>query len=177
MKHLLVFLMLLGCILIFSNCSEDELTKSDYPTSDEDIILRAGPDKRPFEGICTFVTFEGGNTWYDDTDDWRTTGTTVWTETGPGFEGTCLLYVAPKNPHDEYRGIWELTWTGTITFHDDGVLIVAEATGIGVEGKVEGLSANWTYTMNYIGNDFPNPENETFVYMIEGNIDKPTGNE
>ena len=69
---------------------------------------------------------------------------------------------------------WEITWTGEISFVEGGVVIVATATGVGIEGKVKGMKANWTYTMNYVGDDFPTP-NETFFYVIEGNIDKPQG--
>lgn len=171
MKHLFVFLLLIGCIFMFSNCAEEEIISPD-----EDIIFRAGPDKRPFEGICTPVSLFPVNTWYDDTDDWRTTGTTIWTAISP-TEGTCQLFVAPKNPHENNRGIWDMTYSLTVTPVENGMLLVGDVEGIGVEGKVDGLEASWTYTMNYVGTDFPNPDNETFFYEIEGTIYKPTGNE
>ena len=91
------------------------------------------------------------------------------------FEGTATLTVDPKNPHEGNRGKWVLEWSGSITPTDDGFLVVATAEGKGVDGKVKGMKGNWTYTMNYVGADFPNPANPTFFYIVEGNIDKPQG--
>jgi hypothetical protein len=49
---------------------------------------------------------------------------------------------------------------------------VGTAEGKGVEGEVKGMEAYWIYTMDYVGADFPNPENPTLFYKIEGNITK-----
>ena len=187
MKRSILILLVIGTVMIFFGCSVDnpmapnlnqndpmakELSQSDQaPTP-----LAKAKAKRTFEGICTFVE-PVPNTWYDATDDWRTTGTTIWIQPDLSvFGGTATLFVDAKNPHDENRGVWEMTWTGALTPTPDpvGMIIVATATGVGVEGKVKGMKANWTYTMNYVGDNFPTP-NETFFYVIEGNIDKPQG--
>ncbi len=102
-------------------------------------------------------------------DDWRVTGTTLWVQPDEGvFEGTAELFVDARNPHDENSGKWEMTWFGSMTPSADGssTLIVAEAFGMGVEGKVRGMKANWTYTMTYDGTP------ETFFYVVKGSIEK-----
>ena len=170
------FLLMIFCLgLIFTNCEKEEelapeLMIEDYESTD----LNDEKIKRPFTGICTPVSLFPVNTWYDDTDDWRVTGQSIWVEDPEcDFCGTMELTVDPKNPHDENRGKWEATWYGEITFNEDGAVIVAYVEGEGVEGKVEGLEANWIYTMTYIGELPFNPSNPTFFYVIEGNIDKP----
>ena len=96
------------------------------------------------------------------------------------FEGTATLTVDPKNPHELNRGIWEMEWSGSITPTDDGLLVIAIAEGWGIAGKVKGMKANWTYTMNYTGpmlpGDFPfDITDPSFYYAVTGNIEKPQG--
>lgn len=188
MKRSILILLVIGTVMIFFGCSVDnpmapnlnqndpmakELSQSDQVTT---TLAKVKKVKRTFEGICTFVE-PVPNTWYDAADDWRVTGTTIWIQPDEDFKGTATLIVDAKNPHDENRGIWEMEWTGNLTptLEPVGMILVATATGVGVEGKVKGMKANWTYTMNYVGTDFPNPANQTFFYVIEGNIDKPQG--
>jgi hypothetical protein len=47
----------------------------------------------------------------------------------------------------------------------DGWRIVIHAEGIGTEGDVLGLTANWKYTMDWV---FTEPE--TFLYFSKGKI-------
>jgi len=167
----------MGATLIFFSCSKDDYLDPGALQNDQATTLKKAKVKRTFEGICTFafnpdITV---NEWYDATNDWRTTGTTIWETALDGFYGTAELFVDAKNPHDENRGKWDIAWTGTITTNDEGMVLVATAEGIGAEGKVKGMIGHWTYTMNYVGTDFPNPENSTFFYTIKGNIDKPQG--
>ena len=105
--------------------------------------------------------------WYDEATDWRVTGTTFWTinwliEPDPPFtaevSGTTELFV------DGDRGKWEMSWHGPMVPTADGFLIEVHAVGIGVEGEVMGLFAEWNYTMNF---DFSNPN---FMYISEGYI-------
>jgi hypothetical protein len=174
MKHSILLLVIVA--IIFSGCEKEEIiTNGLNPDDMESKTMKFKKEKRTFEGICTFVA-PVPNTWYDASDDWRVTGTTIWTQPDPSvFGGTAELFVEAKKPHDTNRGKWEMTWNGTLTPTTDGFVIVAVAKGVGVEGKVKGLKANWTYTMNYVGADFPNPENPTFFYAVKGNIDKPQG--
>jgi len=180
MKRSILMLLVVGVAIIFFGCEKDYV-EPDLSMDDQETTALKGAKvkvKRTFEGICTFVfppDETGDNQWYDETDDWRTTGTTIWVQPDPeAFEGTATLFVDPKNPHEENRGIWEMTWEGTMTPNTDGAVIVATATGEGVAGKVKGMKANWIYTMNYIG-PWPPIPNETFFYVVEGNIEKPQG--
>jgi hypothetical protein len=175
MKKFNCVLLLSLALMLIVGCAKDNLFA---PADDQEApSLKSEKVKRTFTGICTNVlTTNEVNEWYDATDDWRVTGTTFWTEEGDvpdgyDFAGTAVLIVDAKNKHDENRGIWEMTWKGTITpIGENLLLIVAIATGEGIEGKVKGMNANWTYTMNW---DTTNPE--TYFYVIEGNIDKPQG--
>ena len=176
MRRSNLMFLLIGAAIIFSGCSNDDTLVRDLSQGDQvTSSLKSSEVKRTFEGICNFVA-PVPNTWYDATDDWRVTGTTVWVQPDPDkFEGTAELFVDAKNPHDENRGKWEMMWTGDLNFIEGGVVLVATVTGVGVEGKVKGMEANWIYTMDYVGADFPNPANPTFFYVIEGNIEKPQG--
>ena len=179
MKKFNCVLVLSLALMLIVGCAKDNLFT---PADDQETIsLKSAEVKRPFEGVCTFVS-PIPNTWYDATDDWRTTGTTIWefgvAPEGYDIGGMATLFVDAKNKHDENRGIWEMTWKGimTPTTNPSGMKIVAEAEGNGVEGKVKGMKANWTYTMNFVGDEFPpTTPNPTFFYVIEGNIDKPQG--
>ena len=178
MKRSNLMFLVIGVAIVFLCCGKMVPLVLDSNSDQEITSLKSAKVKRTFNGICTPTTppNPGDNAWYDATDDWRVTGTTIWNQPDPAiFEGTAELFVEAKNPHDENRGKWEMTWSGDITFGEEGVVILAYATGKGVEGKVKGMEANWIYSMDYIGDDFPNPENPTFFYAVEGNIVKPQG--
>ncbi|RLD53332.1 MAG: hypothetical protein DRI97_13645 [Bacteroidetes bacterium] len=175
-------LLAIAVALIFFGCEKEAILPLESGMDDQETTaLKAAKDKvkRTFEGICTPV--DNGdpnvNEWYDDTDDWRTTGTTIWEfDPNGGFFGTAVLTVEAKNPHEDNRGIWEMEWSGEINFVGEVMVIAATATGVGVEGKVKGMKANWTYTMNYVGTFPPlDVKNPTCFYTVEGNIVKPQG--
>jgi hypothetical protein len=160
--------------VIFAGCEKEEILPPD-PQQDalEESALKGAKvkDKRSFEGVCIPVDPDNF-VWYDDMDDWRVTGTTVWSysdETQSG--GKTILYVDAKNPHEENRGIWEMDWEFEIFMPgDEGIYAVAVVTGEGISGKVKGMKAKWTYTLDW---EFAKPE--TFFYAVKGNIDKPQG--
>ncbi len=172
--------LIFGTAIIVFGCEKSEKNEPEFPgLSKSDLgiaAMKSAKVKRTFEGKCTPVEMTAEiNKWYDATDDWRVTGTTIWVTAADGFYGTSELFVDARNPHDENRGKWEIEWKGEITFSEDGkgALVVATAVGKGVEGKVKGMKAKWTYTMNYVGDlsNFPDPTNPTFFYLIEGNIE------
>jgi len=185
MKRTGLMFLMLGAGLIFFACEKTE-PLTDSGNDLETATLKAAKVERTFEGICTQVlppAIEGDNEWYDQTNDWRTTGTSIWLTTKAEEDpdlgvtylgGTSELFVDPKNPHELNRGKWDLTWEGTLTLKDldnplAGFDIVAIATGEGEAGKVKGMNAYWTYTMDFDGTP------ETMFYVVEGNIEKPQG--
>ena len=170
MKSSILLLMTICAALFFSGCEKEEIMPNPTDMVDvEENILKKN-SKTTFEGTCKFVKSEP-NTWYDETDDWRTTGTTIWEQPNPHvFKGTATLYVGTENPHRENRGIWDIKWKGELVSGAGGAIIIATAKGKGVQGEVFGMKAEWTYTMNYKGDDFPNPANPTFFYVIQGEI-------
>lgn len=172
MKRTFLMLLVMGASMFFFACDKLDPVFLDPVADQQTAELKGTKAGNTFTGICTNVlTNEEVNEWYDATDDWRTTGSTFWVQPDPEvFEGTCTMIVDARNPHEESAGKWAISWEGTMTFLDDGTgaFIFATAVGTGIEGKVEGLVANWTYTMNWV---FSEPE--TFVYAIEGKIIPP----
>jgi hypothetical protein len=171
-------LLVIGAAFIFFGYTKDHTLATDLQNDLETTSLKCAKVKKTFKGKCTPVEMIAGtNKWYDATDDWRVTGTTIWVTAADGFYGTAELFVDARNPHDENRGKWEMEWVGKITFGEDGnsALVVATVDGKGVEGKVKGMIATWIYTMNYVGDlsKMPDPTNPTCFYTIEGNIEKP----
>lgn len=165
-------LVAIAMAVIFAGCEKEEIVPLDV---EQDALAKSASKsadvKRTFEGICSPVN-PAEFIWHDAMDDWRVSGTTVWSysdETHSG--GTTILYVDAKNPHDENRGIWEMVWEfEEFTESDEGIYAVGKATGLGVAGKVKGMKANWTYTLDW---EYAKPE--TFFYAVSGNIDKPRG--
>jgi hypothetical protein len=148
--------LVMGASLIFMGCSKDYV-EPDHEKKDQVII---------FNGTCTPVEMtEEINKWYDKTNDWRVTGHTIWEQPDPDvFAGTATLIVDPMEADQENAGIWALTWEGTMCPQDDGsTLICAKAVGVGIEGEVAGLKAEWVYSMEYDGSP------ATFFYDIQGN--------
>ena len=175
-------LMAIAVALIFFGCAKEEILapEVEQDAMEESALKGAkAKAKRSFEGICTLVDFPAG-LWYDAMDDWRVTGTTLWGYNETGTGGTTILTVDAKNPHEENRGIWEMEWEFSVM--DPPFLMVAIATGKGIEGKVKGMKANWTYTLHYTGpmiedGVFPpfDVTHPSFRYVVEGNIEKPQG--
>lgn len=180
----MLMLVAIAMAVIFAGCEKNEILPPDLEQDAlEESTLKGAKvkDKRSFEGICNVIDF-GEGIWHDETDDWRTTGTSYWYYNEAKTAGTATLIVDAKNPHKENRGKWEMEWEFVpVEQPEVGVLMVATATGIGVEGKVKGMQANWTYTFHYTGpldgpSEFPFDINDpSFHYVINGNIVKPQG--
>ncbi|MCK5135356.1 MAG: hypothetical protein KAR19_06165 [Bacteroidales bacterium] len=116
MKRTSLMLLVIGVAIIFFGCTKEDLMDPELNLVDQETTaLKSAKAKRTFEGICTFVK-PVPNTWYDASDDWRVTGTTIWLQPDINvFSGTAELFVDAKNPHDENRGKWEMIWEGTLT--------------------------------------------------------------
>src|SRR4030042_5739026 len=178
MKRSKFMLLVIGAAILVFGYTKDDSLAADLQNDLETPSLNYAKVKRTFKGKSTPVEMTAEiNKWYDATDDWRVTGTTIWVTAADGFYGTGELFVDARNPEDENRGKWEMKWGGKITFGEDGrsALVVATVDGKGVEGKVRGMIATWIYTMNYVGDlsKFPDPTNSTFFYTVEGNVEKP----
>lgn len=182
MKRSILMAVFMSAALIFFGCNKSEM-EDVYPESEladqEMAALKGAKAGKVFTGICENVlTTAEVNQWYDETNNWRTTGYSFWVAPDPTvMAGTAELYVDDPRIDDRDAppiGKWEMTYEGSITPLEDGsgLFLTGVAVGIGVEGKVKGMEATWTYTMNYVGNDFPNPDNPTFVYEVEGEITK-----
>ena len=178
MKRPKFMLLVIGAAIIFFGYTKDDSLAADLQNNLETTSLNYSKAKKTFKGKSTPVEMTAEiNKWYDATDDWRVTGTTIWVKAADGFKGTAELFVDARNPNDENRGKWEIKWEGKITLGEDGksALVVATADGKGVEGKVKGMIATWIYTMNYVGDlsKMPDPTNPTCFYTVEGKVEKP----
>ena len=178
MKHLKLIILIIGVSIFFFGCSKDNsLAPNQSQNDDVTSTYKAKKVHTHFAG--TSVPFPNldnpnENRWYDEADDWRVTGISIWVadpmipinESTFELGGTAVLFVdAPED--DDPIGKWETTWWGTMTFTSpDGSTfrIVAHAVGIGVEGEVEGLTARWKYTMDFDGSP------ETLMYVTKGKI-------
>ena len=142
-----------------------------------------------FTGIDTPVSvIDGGDTtfyddggmliegliseWYEQADDWRVTGISVWDNYflyGPDGSaevwGTGEIFVGSDPDNPAYTGKWDITFESVLTATDVGFDLLGHSVGVGVEGDVLGLYGKWTYTMSF---DFSDPS--TFVYHFTGYI-------
>ena len=96
--------------------------------------------------------------WYDTTNDMRVCGTSIWVvnqlvdaEGNGRLWGTAEIFV----DNDECKGKWQLSWWGTV----DAEGVLAKAIGSGVEGDILGMTAKWTYDMDFASG---------FYYEIDG---------
>jgi len=164
-------LLVIGVAMIFFGCEKMDPLVPDSNSDQEISSLKAAKVHAKFTGICTPTTppETGDNAWYDDADDVRVTGVSVWVTDEMNMidditfklRGTAVLTV------DDGLGKWEMSWHGTQTLTSpDGstFTIVAHAVGAGVEGDVKGLTARWKYSMDYDGTF------ETLKYYVKGKI-------
>ena len=177
MKRLNIVFLITGASIVIFSCTKDNSSLTPDINQNDELTTsyKAKKIHTHFSGECTLIHTSPENAWYDNTDDARVTGVSIWESEPPQpiddytFElsGTAELFVGALNVGDEYDGKWETTWWGTMTWTSpDGSTfrIVAHAVGTGVEGNVAGLTARWKYTMNYDGTP------ETFKYSIKGKI-------
>jgi len=167
-------LIVLTAAIFFTGC-EKEAILIDESGQDglKSATIKAAKLHTKFEGVCNLVSPAPINTWYDQADDSRVTGTSEWfTESAIPIDditvelkGTSKLYVGGDSEKND--GIWEMSWHGTQTLtSQDGSSfnIVAHAVGVGTEGNVMGMTARWKYSMHFNGNP------ETLVYFTKGKI-------
>lgn len=177
MKRSILMLLFMSAAFIFFGCEKTEM-EDVYPESEladqEMAALKCAKAGKAFTGICSnILTNEEVNQWYDETDNWRTTGYSFWVTPEPDvMAGTAELFVDDRHNDDRDAppvGKWEMVYEGTMIPLEDGsgAFLTGIAEGIGVEGVVKGMEATWTYTMNWV---FDDPE--TFVYEVEGMITK-----
>lgn len=171
MKGSILCLVAIAMAVIFAGCEKEEvLSPEQEQEALKEYVLKSAETKGLFEGLCTPVD-PGNFIWYDDMDDWRVTGTTVWSYSDETLSGgTTILYVGADNPNDPNRGVWEMEWEfEEFNESPEGIYAVAIATGKGVSGEVRGMKAKWTYTLDW---DFTP---ETFFYAVSGKIENQYG--
>ena len=50
---------------------------------------------------------------------------------------------------------------------------MGHAVGTGTDGNVDGMTARWKYTMDYVGGFPLDPTHPSFMYVIKGKITEP----
>ena len=110
--------------------------------------------------------------WYDQGEDWRTGGISMWYITflfAPDgtaeMWGTGEIFVGSDPDNPAYVGKWDIIFEAVLTPTDVGFDLLTYSTGVGVEGVVLGYYGAWISTMN---NDFSVPS--TFMYNTYGCI-------
>ena len=162
-------ILIIGVAIIFFGCSKNNSMAPDLSQSDELTNSFKAHEITDFTGTSNPIfpyPNPAGNYWTDVASEPMVSGVTLWDQDGDEFRGTAELFVGAVEIGGEYDGKWEMKWWGTVT----GNIIVAYAVGIGTEGDVKGMFAEWTYTMNYTGGDPFNPFHESFFYATEGYI-------
>ena len=175
MKYFKLMIWVMAKDMIFFSCSKDN---TSVPDDQATTSFKAQPTTTDFTGTSIPLVPLGSdpNVWYDDAID-EVTGITIWVTEGlepqpDGITfklwGTTELFVGAVTYDDvgngNYDGKWEMKWYGTQTLTVDGFIIVAYAVGVGTEGNVKGLFAEWTYTLNFDGTP------ESAFYVSEGYI-------
>ena len=165
MRRSNLMFLLIGIAIIFGGCEKMDSLEPNAGIDQESSLLKAAKVHTKFTGLCTPITLSPVNTWYDESDDWRVTGTTIWItesviqcdETTFKLRGTAELTL------DDDGGKWAMTWHGTqtLTSPEGNFTIVAHAVGTGIEGEVEGLTARWKYTLDTA---------DGFIYNVKGKI-------
>ena len=110
--------------------------------------------------------------WYDQGEDWRTEGISIWYMTflfapdgSAEMWGTGEIFVGSDPDNPAYVGKWDIIFESVLTATDVGFDLLSYSTGLGVEGVVLGYYGAWISTMN---NDFSDPS--TFMYNTYGCI-------
>ena len=117
MKHSNLMILIIGATFLFFSCSKDNssLTPDLNQSDQETTSLKAKKVHTHFTGECTPLfhpAWPVPNTWYDDTDDDRVTGVSIWVNESEvqideiTFElsGTAELFVgAGRQKYERYR--------------------------------------------------------------------------
>ncbi len=183
MKRSKLMILVMGATIIFFGCEKKRIKLPEPDQPDLKMTsLKCTQANTDIDGLRTPVEMTAEiNKWYDcyrrSERPW-VTGTTIWVQAVPGCRllrnsgdicGNAKIFMRSNRGKRWKMGDGPVSVTPTAEGHYYWWLA---AEGIGVEGKVKGMEANWTYTMDYIGADFPNPANPTFFYKIEGSIEK-----
>ena len=167
MRHS-ILMYLFGVTFLLFGCTEDTLFDSNLDQIDQK-KTSVKMEKTPFTGTSKFfapgesgkvtllpngkVLVKGATVvFYEEATDWRVTGKSFWyinqkveLDGVVKFWGKSYIIVADENDEDGSRGRWEVSWHGYITQYG----IEAEAVGTGKDGEVKGLTAKWSYTMDF----------------------------
>ncbi len=186
MKRSILLLMAIAVALIFFGCEKETFAPETNPIDQETAAFKAAKEKVSFEGISfpaevpgpydtegDITEYLNGKyqtkwkdvivTWYDDADDWRVTGTTVWYanyywegeapwSNGKVWGKTELFVDYNPDFTSDDPGMWEISWHGYIT--DGGWKAYVDAVGTGKSGDVKGLVAHWKYTLDLAADGF-----------------------
>jgi hypothetical protein len=180
MKYFKLMIWVMAIAMIFFSCSKD-----NTPTINDNVTnsFKAQALTTDFTGTSIPVSpsppgSSDPNVWYDEAID-AVTGITIWVTEGlePQFDGTINLWgttelfvgaeTYAEVANGNYDGKWEMKWYGTQTFDDPNnpetspFVILAYAVGVGTEGNVKGMFAEWTYTMDIL---------EGFFYTSQGYV-------
>jgi len=179
MKRLIFVFLFIGTVLLYWGCAENNPMAPTSNQNDREVSSFEKLNKTLFTGTCKFVkpidpgtttVLPNGQTliegmraeWYDKASDPRVTGRSIWLGNQLiDRDGTVKYWGKAEIIVDKNGGKWEMCWHGNIT----GGIGVAKAFGIGVEGKVKGLFAKSTYTIDVTGGPPP-----TAYYVTEGFI-------
>lgn len=179
MKRLnLIFLVLAVVVISFSTCKEDCPTPQPTNFTGTSTWVK-DIDPGTTEALESGKVLIIGQTaeWYDSANIAQVTGQSFWTVnwlmdadfSGGKLWGTAIINEGVKNQGDPVLGKWEIIWDGILTdavfdpeagFFTQGRITV-DAVGAGVSGNVDGMSGQWTYTMDIA---------QGFVYKTEGHI-------
>ena len=187
MKRLILMFLVFGVAYFFSSCSKDN-TATDFGQNDQltnslkVTNLKFAGESNPVATLDpgTTTVLPNGNIlieglvaeWYDQADTWQVTGQSIWYESWEIFKngkkikiwGTADINV---NDPDFGTGTWKLNWHGWITdytmegsnFTSGHIAVVAN--GHGDSGVVEGMVANWKYSMDI---------SDGFTYYFTGHL-------
>ena len=112
MKRSKFMLLAIGAAIIFFGYTKND-SFAGLQNDPETTSMNYAKVKKTFKGKCSPVEMTAEiNKWYDATDDWRVTGTSIWVKAADGFKGTAELFVDARNPNDENRGKWEINLGG-----------------------------------------------------------------
>ena len=180
MKRFSLFFLVLAVVIIsFSTCNKEDCptTQQTYFTGTSTWVKDIDPGTTELLQSGKVLITDQTAEWYDSANIVQVTGQSFWTVnwlmeadfSGAKLWGTAIINEGVKNQGDPVQGKWEIIWDGTLTdavfdpeagFFIQG-LITVDGVGTGVEGNVEGMIGQWTYTMDI---------SQGFIYKTEGYI-------
>lgn len=142
-------ILLLTLFALALGCNKENDMSTIEKDQDETTSLKAQGEVTNFTGTSNPIDYPNpaGNYWIDEATESMVSGVTLWEEVGAmdnKFWGTAELFVGATEIGGDYFGKWEMKWYGTAT----PPILLAYAVGVGTEGNVKGMFAEWTYTMD-----------------------------